>query len=154
MKKTLTILLTVILCTSLFAGLAYAQDEITMEYDIDAIAANITEAYGGDTDQGEFIGFGVNEDGSFAIMLFFTEEDHVTFVGPAVMDGNMVSIEDAVNGLTIVFEVLAADDEGLVLDFGDAGTGALEVISIESLMEALVQVLNNTSPVEFIAGVE
>ena len=146
MKKTSTLLLAVILCMSILTGLAYA--EATIEYDIAAIAENITHAYGGETDQGEYVGFGANDDGSYAILFFFTPEEHVTFVGPAVTDGDMVSIEDAVNGWTIGFEVLEVSEAGAVLDFGDVGIGTLEVISTESLLEGLVAVLTNTFTVE------
>ena len=152
MKKTLTIFLTVVLCMTLFAGSVIG--EATINYDIDAIAGNITAAYGGDTDQGEYVGFGVNEDGSFAIIFFFTPEEHVTFVGSAVVEDGIVSIEDSVNGLTIGFEIVEASEEGVILDFGDQGTGTLEAMPVENLVEALTQVITNTFTVESVVGGE
>ena len=159
MKNALKILFAVVLCMTLFVGPAYAEaetnlDEATIEYDLDVIAEMITEAYGGATDLGEYVGFGANEDGSYSILFFFTSEEHVTFVGPAVIDGNMVTIEDAVNGLTVGFEVLEASEEGIVLDFGDIGTATLDAISVESLIDGLHAVLTNTATVESVVGAE
>ena len=152
MKKAFTIFLTVLLCMALFT--VPATGEATINYDIDAILGNITAAYGGDTDQGEYVGFGVNEDGSFAIIFFFTPEEHVTFVGSAVVNDGIISIEDSVNGLTIGFEIVEASEEGVILDFGDQGTGTLEAMPVENLVEALTQVLTNTFTVESVVGGE
>lgn len=118
--------------------------EAVIEYDIDALRSNLTEAYGGATENGEYMGFGCNDDNSMAIMVFFTPEKHVTFVGPATIDGDMVSIQDEVNGLQITFQVLAGDSGGVVLDLGEYGKGAMGAISVDDLLDTLVKVLNNT----------
>jgi hypothetical protein len=118
--------------------------EAVIQYDIDVIRSNLTEAYGGATENGEYMGFGVNDDGSFAIMIFFTPEQHVTFVGSAVVNGDMVSIQDQVNGLEITFQVLSGDDGGAILDLGQYGKGAVGAIPIDDLVDTLVKVLNNT----------
>jgi len=131
-------------------GVDQEQDEdagggaAAIEYDIDAIRNNLTEAYGGVTENGEYMGFGVNNDGSFAIMIFFTPEQHVTFVGSAVIDGDKVSIQDEVNGLEITFQVLFGDDGGVIIDIGEYGQGAMGAISVDNLVDTLVKVLNNT----------
>jgi len=164
-KRTVSIFWVIILCISLCASLAACgggapeapavnnqkdQDEdagggeAVIEYDIDAIRNNLTEAYGGVTENGEYMGFGTNDDGSFAIMVFFTPEQHVTFVGSAVIDGDKVSIQDEVNGLEITFQVLFGDDGGVIIDIGEYGQGAMGAISVDNLVDTLVKVLNNT----------
>ena len=150
MKTLISVLISLILVLSF--GTALAEDEgAVIEYDLDAIAANITEAYGGISDQEEYIGFGVNEDGSFAIMFFFNEEEHVSFVGPAVVEDELVTISDEVNGMAIAFEVIEATEDGVVLDLGDVGTAVLAPIEIEDLIDGLAEVIENTQTVESIA---
>ena len=152
MKKTLSILLAAMLCMTLFAGLAYAEEEAqgepVIEYDLDFIASNITEAHAGITEYGEYIAFGVNQEGSYAIMIIFSEAEHMTFVGTPVIDGQNVSIADDVNGMTIGFDLVEASEEGVLLDFGESGQAALVPITVEQMMEVFVQVLNNTFTIE------
>ena len=147
-KKSFVLLLSVILCMTLFTGMAFAQTEDVIEYDIDVISENITEAYAGATDQGEYIGLGVNEDGSFALMFVFTPEEHITFVGEAETEETFVSIEDVINGLTISFEVIEVSEDGMIIDLGDFGMGTLATITVEELVDALVAVLENTFTVD------
>ena len=153
MKKLISVLISLILVLSL--GVAVAEEEgAVIEYDLDALAEVITEAYGGMSDQEEYIGFGANEDGSFAIMFFFNEEEHVSFVGPAVVEDALVTISDEVNGMSIAFEVIEATEDGVVLDMGDVGTAVLAPIEIDELIDGLAEVLENTVTVESVAADE
>ena len=162
MKKSLSVLLALILCFVLvgsFAFHAVAEEEETyveeydedaegeegtIDYDIDYIYANLDIAYGGVMANGEYVGFGANNEGSFAMMFFFTPEQHITFVGPAVVDGNAVSIQDDVNGLTITFIAEGTEEGEVLIDIGEYGQGVIGQITADELLNAFVQVLENT----------
>lgn len=120
-------------------------DEEYIEYDIDIIRSNITEAYGGAMENGEYVGFGINDDGSFALMLFFDADQHITFVGEAEIQDTFVTIYDDVNELEITFEVTYGDDDGIIIDIGEYGAGALAAITVDDLVETLVEVVENTA---------
>lgn len=127
---------------------ANTEGDVVIEYDLDVIYDNLDEAYYGLMETGEVIGFGSNADGSFALMLFADESQHVTFVGPAtVEDDTLVTIEDEVNGLSVTFEVLAGEEDGVVVDLGDLGGGILVPCSVDELIDLLYEALTTTGAI-------
>ena len=151
MKKLLAILLTLMVCLGCSVW-AIAEETAVEEdagatvinYDLDLIYEHITEAYGGVMANGEYVGFASDEDGSFAVMFFFNQEEHITFVGPASVDGNAVSIADEVNGLEITFTVEVAEEGHVAIDIGEYGAGVIEAMDTADFVDALESVLTNT----------
>lgn len=121
--------------------------DYVIEYDLDVIYDNIEEAYYGIMETGEIIGFGSNADGSFALVLFTDGTQHVSFVGPATVSENIVSITDDVNGMQLGFEVLYGDDDGVVIDLGDLGGGVLVPCTPEELIDILIEAVTTTEAI-------
>ena len=153
MKKTLSGLFALILCMVFGFGCVGASAEAVFEYDIDQIYNLMTEAYIGQfSDESGYVGFGANDDGSFAMLFMYWEDGHVSFVGEAVVDqaNNTVTIADEASGMQITFGV-TTDGEAIIIDTEEIGEVELYAVSVDELVGLFIDVLENIPTIESVA---
>lgn len=111
------------------------ESEITSLKDLEAA---MSEAYMGMTDSGEGFYYASSADGSLCIVMAAEKGgDVVSFVGPATTNGNMVTVTDIENELSLTFEVQPQDDGTLMLDMGDLGKAQVAPCKVSEVLEAM-----------------
>lgn len=112
------------------------------------LAAQLTEAYAGVTDNEDtyaYLGFADN----FAALLFYdtTTNESGSFVGECTIDEENAAftITDETLGVTMTF-IVTEDGDGYVLDMGDVGTAYVEPVDINDFAQAYVNISLGTEP--------
>jgi len=141
MKKFLGMVLICTLALTMSMGMALANDEEVAEV-VEWLFAVMAEGYMGVMEDGTttFFAFGDVDGDTFAMLVFLdpTQTESLSFVGFAFDNGDgTFTVEDESNGLAITIGVEAVDG-GILLDFGDAGSGVVAPVDVAEVIEAFI----------------
>lgn len=115
------------------------------EEQLDEIA-EIPNAWMGMNEEGETFYYAESEDYGCMVILNPDTSEYFAFAGPTTLVGdNQVQIEDEETGVTLTFEVTAADEDGnLVINMGDQlGEAVLAACDIDEVLEAFDVIAEN-----------
>ena len=151
LKKSFAFLLALALVFSL-AACGGAEQPVAKEnsayvLDYDTIAAWVDGGYLGMSDAGEAVLMVLNADMTMAGILFGNPEsgEAASFFGEMKDNGDgTITINDAINGLSITFGVERTGDIAVALDMGaELGAAQLEAVPLDTLLESLQDAINN-----------
>lgn len=118
--------------------------------DATALKSELIEGYMGVSENGEFMYYAGNDDGSRALLMFYNpaNAEHYVFAGPVTVsdEEGYLSITDEQDNLGLLFAVEEVDG-GIVLEMGDLGSAILGEASVEDVVAAMLAIEDGTSPV-------
>ena len=92
----------------------------------------------GVTDANEGFYYASSANGELCIVMAAdTNGNTVSFVGPATVNGTMVTVSDISNGLSLTFDVQPQSDGTIVLDMGDTGKATVAPCSVSDVLTVM-----------------
>jgi hypothetical protein len=92
----------------------------------------------GVTDAGEGFYYASSANGELCIVMAAdTSGNTVSFVGPATVSGDQVTVTDMVNGLALTFKVIPQSDGTVLLDMGSTGQALVAPCSVSEVLSVM-----------------
>lgn len=113
--------------------------------DYDSIASWVAGGYIGNDASGAPVVMGLDDAAETAIIIFGDNSDMtaVSFVGKITYEGDLATVTDMTNNLSLTFGVKQISDDTIELDMGDIGSATIKAAVPEEVLNTIKAAIDN-----------